>query len=84
MCLFRHDKRFFCSFFRRGTQQTPVNAHAVTWRTGKYHAVRLHDVGTGEVLSATQKQGVKVTYEIWHWHQKVNKNNQPINKMEVF
>lgn len=46
-------------------QDNPSNEGAVTWRTGKYHALRLHEISTGQVLAATQKQGIVVTYEIW-------------------
>lgn len=43
----------------------------VSWRAGKYYAVRLHESATGDVLTATPRMGIIVTYEIWRGPQKV-------------
>lgn len=60
------------TFAPRPQQDDPSNEQAVTWRAGKYHAVRLYDISTGEVFAATQKMGIIVTYEIWRGHHKAS------------
>lgn len=42
----------------------------MTW-SKKYHAVRLHDASSGEVLVPSQRQGISVVYEIWRGQQLV-------------
>lgn len=55
---------------RRFPQDDPSNGGAITW-SKKYHAVRLHDASTGEVLVPSQRQGISVVYEIWRGQQLV-------------
>lgn len=52
----------------------------------KYHAVRLHDASTGEVLVPSQKQGISVVYEIWRGQQLVEftTSDAPFDKNGVY